>query len=119
MSGSCSCIHRILGAVNPVSASLPVIWIRRSSPMRADFITLRACTLIVPQHSGAQHLACLIEQYQPVHLTCQTDCGNILTMQVSLRERITYADDDTLPPIGGVLLRPQWLRPGKSQRHRS
>ena len=65
-SGSWSRTQTSFGAVNPVSASLPVISMRRSGPTRrADLVARVGCSLVVPQDRRSEHGSGRVEQHRP------------------------------------------------------
>ena len=79
ISGSCSRTHTSLGAVNPVSASLPVISISRSRPTRlADLVALRRpVRWSFHRMAGRRTASSLVEQHQAVHLAGEADGGDV------------------------------------------
>ena len=72
-SGSWSRTQTSFGAVNPVSASLPVIAMSRSWPTASDLVAGVSRPLVVPQDRRPQDLVPRVEEHRAVHLPGQAD----------------------------------------------
>jgi hypothetical protein len=91
ISGSFCCTHRILGAVKPVRASLPVISIRRRLPSRrGSRRTARRCAGRSTGWPGAA-LAGLVQQGQAVHLPGQANALHVRAGNAGLLQHLADA----------------------------
>ncbi len=75
----------------------------------ADFITLRARALIIPQDRWAQHVAVAIQQHQPMHLAGQPEPADFGRIDAALGEHAANALDRSIPPKLWILFAPERL----------
>ena len=104
VSGSWLRSQSSFGAVKPVSARLPVSWIRRSSPIALlDLCALGRRALVVPEDRRPDDVAALVEDDEPVHLAAVADRGG-------LDAEVGECGVGGARPVAGILLGPARLR---------
>ncbi len=80
---------------------------------RSQFVRLLLGPHVAPNQRGPHHLSLLVQENGAVHLSRETDTGDLFRANTTLGQGLPGCKSTGSPPVGGILFGPTDLRGGK------